>query len=157
MPRYYIMDRDADMRENVRRDMSLLDPAETARLADRWLPDNELAIYVAEYTRTTFRGGLNWYGLQTSPEIAADSAVWAGSKVRVPTVFVAGKSDWGTYQEPGAVESMEEGRSVEKGCYRGTVLVEGAGHWVNQERPERCVEEILRVVREVEGREEARL
>jgi hypothetical protein len=40
---------------------------------------------------------------------------------------------------------------VRGNMYRGTVLVEGAGHWVNQERAGRCVEEILRVVGEVEG------
>jgi len=152
MPRYYIMDQDADMRENVNRDMRVLDPTDVKRLSARWLPDEELAVYVGEYGRTEFRGGLNWYGLQTSPEIAADVAVWGnGGKVRVPTVFVAGKSDWGTYQEPGAVQAMESGKSVAEECYRGTVLVDGAGHWVNQEQPERCVEEILKLVREVEG------
>jgi len=70
----------------------------------------------------------------------------------VPTVFVSGKQDWGTYQEPGAVEAMESAKSVDQGLYRGTVLVDGAGHWVNQEQPERCVDEILRLVREVEGK-----
>jgi len=30
--------------------------------------------------------------------------------------------------------------------YKGTVLVEGAGHWVNQEQPERCVEEVLKLI-----------
>lgn len=158
MPRYYIMDLDGDMRENVRRDMSALDPAEVQRLSARWLPDNELAVYAAEYGRTEFRGGLNWYGLQTNPEIAGDVAVWAdGGKVRVPTVFVAGTSDWGTYQEPGAVECMESGKSVQTGKYRGTVLVDGAGHWVNQEQPERCVQEILKLAREAEGSEGSKL
>jgi pimeloyl-ACP methyl ester carboxylesterase len=158
MPRYYIMDRDADMRENVRRDMSQLDPAEVSRLASRWLPDEELAVYVEEWGRTEFRGGLNWYGLQTSPEIAGDVAVWAdGGKVRVPTVFVAGTSDWGTYQEPGAVECMESGKSVDKGMYRGTVLVDGAGHWVNQEQPEECVKYILQLAQEGEAANSAKL
>jgi len=96
---------------------------------------------------------LNWYGLQTQPAIAADNQILSGLKISVPTVFVAGKADWGTYQEPGAVEAMEQGKSVGKGWYRGTVLVEGAGHWVNQEQPERCVEQILKVCREVEGKE----
>ncbi|KPI37006.1 Bifunctional epoxide hydrolase 2 [Cyphellophora attinorum] len=158
MPRYYIMDADADMRGNVARDMKALDPGEVKRLADRWLPDEELAVYVEEYSRTTFRGGLNWYGLQTSPEIAGDVAVWSnGGKVNVPTVFVAGDKDWGTYQEPGAVESMVEGRSVGRGWYRGTKLVKGAGHWVNQERAEESVREILELVKEVESGAAAKL
>ena len=85
-------------------------------------------------------------------------AVWAdGGKVKVPTVFVAGRSDWGTYQEPGAVEAMESGKSVEQGCYKGTVLVEGAGHWVNQEQPEECVKHILALAKEAEANNAAKL
>ena len=193
MPRYYIMDRDGTMRDNVALDMAPLDPQEVKKLSDRWLPDEELAVYVQECefspvflpfprlrcpqnnldpnspdptrniaksspdTRTTFRGGLNWYGLQTSPEIAADTAAWAGRKVEVPTVFVVGRSDWGTYQEPGALEAMETGKSVEKAKYRGSVFVEGAGHWVNQERPHECAEKILELAKEVEELATARL
>ena len=151
MPRYYIMDLTGSMRDNIALDMSLENPAEVSRKSARWLPNTDLSIYVAEYTRTTFLGGLNWYRVQTQPLIASDTAVYAGLKISVPTVFIAGKRDWGTYQEPGAVEAMEQGKSVDRKCYRGTVLVEGAGHWVNQEQPGRCVEEILRLVGEVEG------
>ena len=145
------MDADKNMRENVALDMSSEDPATVQKRANRWLPDDELVVYTEEWGRTSFLGGLNWYRLQTQPTIAADMELWSGKKIEVPTVFVAGTADWGTYQEPGAVEAMEEGRSVGKGWYRGTVLVEGAGHWVNQEQPERCVEEIMKVVREVDG------
>lgn len=146
------MDADAGMRENIARDMSTESPQHVAQASSRWLPDSALAVYVAEYTRTSFQGGLNWYGVQTNPQIASDTQIFSGKRVGVPTVFVAGKRDWGTYQEPGAVEAMESGKSVERESYRGTVLVEGAGHWVNQEQPERCVEEIMRVVREVDGK-----
>ncbi|KIW38318.1 uncharacterized protein PV06_09293 [Exophiala oligosperma] len=146
MPRYYIMDLADTMREAVARDMASEDPGTVANRAGRWLPDPELAVYVGEWGRTTFQGGLNWYRIQTSPEIAGEMTLWSGAKLAVPTVFVGGKSDWGTYQEPGAVEAMETNKSVEPGMYRGTVLVDGAGHWVNQEQPERCVEEILRMI-----------
>lgn len=150
MPRYYVMDLADTMREAVARDMKEENQAQVATRAARWLPDHELAIYVDEWARTSFQGGLNWYRVQTQPEIASDVDVWASRKISVPTVFVAGKSDWGTFQEPGAVEAMEQGKSVREGCYRGTVLVDGAGHWVNQEQPERCVEEIMKIVREIE-------
>jgi pimeloyl-ACP methyl ester carboxylesterase len=48
-------------------------------------------------------------------------------------MYVAGKSDWGTYQTPGAEETMRT-----KACTNmvGFHLVEGAGHWVQQEQPE---------------------
>ena len=148
------MDHADTMREAVARDMSAEFPETVAKLSSRWLPDNELSVYASEWGRTSFQGGLNWYRVQTQPDIAADIQTWSGSKTSVPTVFVAGKKDWGTYQEPGAVEAMEQGKSVKEGCYKGTVLVDGAGHWVNQEQPERCVQEIMKIVREVEGIDE---
>ena len=137
------------MRENVHADMSQLTSSEVAT-SSSWLPDADLAVYVQEYTRTTFLGGLNWYRVQTQPAIAADAHAFAGRKIDVPTLFVSGSQDWGTYQDPGAVEAMERGESVKHGMYRGTVLVEGAGHWVNQEQPERCVAEILGLVRSLD-------
>ena len=151
------MDRDTNMRENVAKDMSEEDAKRVAESAARWLPDHELAVYTEEWGRTSFLGGLNWYRIQTQPAIAADMELWSGVKISVPTVFVAGTADWGTYQEPGAVEAMEQGKSVKEGFYRGTVLVEGAGHWVNQEQPKRCVEEIMKVVREVDGERAGKL
>ncbi|ETI23842.1 hypothetical protein G647_05649 [Cladophialophora carrionii CBS 160.54] len=151
MPRYYIMDLEDNMREAVARDMANEDPQVVASRSNRWLPDRALAVYVEEWGRTSFQGGLNWYRIQTQPEIASDVQVWSGANITVPTVFVSGRQDWGTFQEPGAVEAMENGKSVKHGMYRGTVLVDGAGHWVNQEQPEKCVQEILKLVAEVEG------
>ena len=147
------MDLSDTMRQAVERDMteSKQTSAQVKELGERWLPDDELAVYVEEWTRTTFTGGLNWYRVQTQPSIAGDVEAWSGAKISVPTVFVSGKRDWGTYQDPGAVQAMEEGKSVKDGCYRGTVLVDGAGHWVNQEQPGRCVEEILKIAREVDA------
>jgi len=49
----------------------------------------------------------------------------------VPACFIAGRSDWGVYQFPGAFARMP------KACtqWRGAHLIEGAGHWVQQEQP----------------------
>jgi pimeloyl-ACP methyl ester carboxylesterase len=151
MPRYYVMDYDDNMRQAVERDMVNEDAKLVAERSARWLPDHELEVYADEWGRTTFQGGLNWYRLMTRPELYADTEAWSGAKISVPTIFVAGKKDWGTFQEPGAVEAMEQGESVREGMYRGTVLVEGAGHWVNQEQPQRCLDEILRVTKETES------
>lgn len=153
MPHYYVMPRDSTMREAVELDMSDQPPS---TYGTNWLPDDDLAVYVAEYTRTTFGPPMNWYRIQTNPEAASDAALFSGRKLSVPTKFVSGRQDWGVYQEPGAVEAMESGRSVEKGSYLGTVLVDGAGHWVNQEQWERCVQEIVDVAKHVSG-EDAKL
>ena len=51
----------------------------------------------------------------------------------MPACFIAGRSDWGIYQKPGDFERMQQ-----SACSRmiGCHLVEGAGHWVQQEQPE---------------------
>jgi len=50
----------------------------------------------------------------------------------VPSAFIAGKQDWGTYQRPGVYEAMQQ-----RACTRmlGCHLIDGAGHWVQQEQP----------------------
>jgi pimeloyl-ACP methyl ester carboxylesterase len=50
----------------------------------------------------------------------------------VPSCFISGKQDWGTYQRPGVFEAMQRGGCTNMlGCH----LVDGAGHWVQQEQP----------------------
>src|SRR5262245_58140260 len=55
----------------------------------------------------------------------------------VPSMFIGGKSDWGVYQTAGAAESMQK-----TACTRmvGFHLVDGAGHWVQQEQPGKVTE-----------------
>lgn len=149
MPHYYIMPLHKNMREAVEQDMH---DQPRSSYGQRWLSDADLDIYCAEYARNGFGPAMNWYRVQTNPEAASDVHVFAGRKLSVPMKFIAGAADWGTYQEPGAVEAMETTEpwgSVEKGCYLGTVLVESAGHWVNQEQPEACVKEIVDLARRV--------
>lgn len=133
LPRYYVMDLDKTMAETVAAEM----PSAAEINANRWLPDSELRVYTEEYGRNGFQGGLNGY--RGSPS-DSDLQVFAGRTLDVPAMFVGGKSDWGVYQNPGAIERLE--RSVTTN-YRGTRLVDGAGHWVQQEQPE-TVTRILR-------------
>ena len=48
-------------------------------------------------------------------------------------IFIAGASDWGIYQSPGAFERMQSSACAD---FRGAHLLKGAGHWVQQERPD---------------------
>jgi pimeloyl-ACP methyl ester carboxylesterase len=98
----------------------------------QWLTADELAIYVAEYGRTGFQGGLNWYRRNTSAEAAAELRLFSGRKVDVPACFIGGAQDWGVYQVPGALAAMEGAATSD---WRGATLIEGAGHWVQQEQP----------------------
>jgi pimeloyl-ACP methyl ester carboxylesterase len=141
MPTYYIMDRDRTMAETVAAEMP--SPAEIAGC--RWLPEDELAVYSGEYRRSGFQGGLQWYRCRTGHVLGGELEIFAGRTIDVPALFIAGKSDWGTYQTPGAFERMQR-----EACSRmlGAHLVDGAGHWVQQEQPEQVTELLLRFLRQ---------
>jgi pimeloyl-ACP methyl ester carboxylesterase len=130
MPTYYIMDLHKNMAETVAAEMP-----SPARIAScRWLPESELAVYATEYQRTRFQGGLQWYRRGTGGIDTAELQLFSGRTIDVPSIFIAGKSDWGTYQRPGNFERMQESVCTRMlGCH----LIDGAGHWVQQEQPER--------------------
>lgn len=136
MPTYYIMDKDQTMPEAVRGAMPA--PAEVA--ANRWLSDADLAVYAAEYGRTGFQGGLNWYRCRFVPEFLRELALFGGRPMSAPLAFIAGAQDWGVQQTPGALEAMERSASTD---YRGTRLIDGAGHWVQQEQPAATLEAFI--------------
>ncbi|MGE9008922.1 alpha/beta fold hydrolase [Leptospira interrogans] len=128
LPTYYVMDLVKDMAATVAQEM----PSAAAIAANTWLPDCELAFYSAEYTRTGFQGGLQWYRCGTSGAFLPELQTWSGRTIDVPSAFISGKQDWGTYQRPGVFETMQS-----KACTNmiGCHLVDGAGHWVQQEQP----------------------
>jgi pimeloyl-ACP methyl ester carboxylesterase len=141
MPTYYIMDLDETMAETVAKEA----PTEAEIAACAWLPDEELRIYSAEYARNGFQGGLQWYRCKTEGRYNADLGVFSGRTIDVPACFIAGKSDWGTYQVPGDFERMQETACTRMlGCH----LVDGAGHWVQQEQAEEVSGLLLRFVSE---------
>jgi pimeloyl-ACP methyl ester carboxylesterase len=130
LPSYYIMDLDKGMAETVAPMM----PSAAEIAACRWLPDEELRVYSAEYGRTGFQGGLQWYRCTTSGKYTAELESYAGRTIDVPSCFIAGKGDWGIYQKPGDLENMQHSLCTKMlGCH----LVDGAGHWVQQEQPEK--------------------
>jgi len=136
MPTYYIMDLDKNMAETVAAEM----PTDAEIAACQWLPDNELRIYSSEYERTGFQGGLQWYRARTQGLNEAELQLFAGRTIDVPSIFIGGKSDWGTYQRPGNFESMQQSACTRMlGCH----LIDGAGHWVQQEQPDRVSELLL--------------
>jgi pimeloyl-ACP methyl ester carboxylesterase len=59
--------------------------------------------------------------------------LFSGRTIDVPAMFIAGKSDWGIYQRPGNLERMQTSACTDMhGCH----LLDGAGHWVQQEQPQ---------------------
>jgi pimeloyl-ACP methyl ester carboxylesterase len=138
MPTYYIMDLDKGMAETVAEEM----PSASEIAANKWLPEEDLRVYSSEYGRTGFQGALNWYRCMTNARYLAELQVFSGRSIDVPSSFIAGKSDWGIYQRPGG--DMLKMRSDVLTNMLGCHLVDGAGHWVQQEQPEQVSSLLIR-------------
>ena len=140
LPPYYIMDRAKGMAETVAAEM----PSTDAIAQCRWLPETELQVYSAEYERTGFQGGLNWYRCGTQRIGINDLETFSGRAIEVPSLFIAGRNDWGIYQVPGAIDRMQTSACTHMlGCH----LIDAAGHWVQQEQPEQVTRLLLDFLR----------
>ena len=139
LPDYYVMDLHKTMAETVAPQM----PSAAQIAACRWLPDAELAVYAAEFARTGLQGGLQWYRCATEG-LNADLQIFAGRTIDVPACFIAGRSDWGARQAPGALEAMRASACTQM---RGCDWIDAAGHWVQQEQPEEVVRLLLQFLR----------
>jgi pimeloyl-ACP methyl ester carboxylesterase len=83
---------------------------------------------------------LQWYRARSGPGLSRQFELYAGRRIDVPACYISGRSDWGVYQRPGSLEKMRD-----EACSRflGTHLLEGVGHWVQQERPEAVLRLLL--------------
>jgi pimeloyl-ACP methyl ester carboxylesterase len=95
-----------------------------------WLTEDDIAFYAAEFERTGFGGGLNWYrNIDRNWELTAP---WHGARVTVPALYVVGTRDV-VYHFPGAQELVSNlARFVPR--LTRTILLENCGHWTQQER-----------------------
>jgi pimeloyl-ACP methyl ester carboxylesterase len=119
-------------------------PGEPRNLLDRlgdpdalpaWLGQEDLEHYAAEFTRTGFTGGLNWFrnfdrNWVLTPQLA-------GARLTVPTLYISGSVDPLLIACPPA---LMEGWLDD---HRGTVLIDGGAHWVHQQMPDAVNDALL--------------
>ncbi|HEY6355724.1 MAG TPA: alpha/beta hydrolase, partial [Burkholderiaceae bacterium] len=121
----------------------LADPAELPA----WLHEADLDFYVSEFERTGFRGGLNWYrNIDRNWELLA---AYAGAKVGVPALFVAGDRDT-VITSPAAQKVIARLQDSVPRLHR-TVMLAGCGHWTQQERPRAVNDALLEFLQVAQG------
>jgi len=108
-----------------------------------WLSQEELDHYVEVFTRTGFTGALNWYrnfdrNWETTPQLD-------GVHVTMPSAFITGSADPVNLMSPAMVM---DGHVLD---HRGNTIVEGAGHWVQQEAPDDVNAALLQFLGSLEG------
>src|SRR5213594_1224992 len=143
IPTYYVMEKDKGMAETVAPFM----PSAAEIAACKWLTEAEVEVYATEYGRTGFTGALQGYRVRrgSDPKSIGEMLTFSGRSIDVPAMYIAGKSDWGVYQTPGAVDKMQTSACTHM---VGFHLLDGAGHWVQQEQPEQVSKRLVAFLKE---------
>ena len=100
-----------------------------------WISQDEFDHYVTEFTRTGFTAALNWYRcFDRNWELTATTPA---TTISVPSLFIGGGADPTLAYTP-----RNRVRDLVSGDYR-EVMIEGGGHWLQQERPREVNETLL--------------
>jgi pimeloyl-ACP methyl ester carboxylesterase len=116
---------------------TLLDTGVAPERLPAWLTEADLDFFVSEFERTGFRGGLNWY--RNLDALWESAPFLSGAKIRQPSLFIAGELDAVIAMYRPAFEGLEQ---MMPGLGK-KVLLPGAGHWIQQERPAEVNELLL--------------
>lgn len=102
-----------------------------------WLTADDFDHYVDAFTTSGFFGPVSWYrNLDANFDRVAGLSP---SRLTMPSFFIGGERDGVIAGRPEMVDIMID---LLPG-YRGNVMLEGAGHWTQQERPEPFNEALL--------------
>jgi pimeloyl-ACP methyl ester carboxylesterase len=106
-----------------------LDTGSLPETLPTWLTEQDLDVFTREFERTGFRGGLNWY--RNIDRMWELTPFLSEARLRLPALFIAGEGDPVITMYRQAFEALEQ---TVPGL-RKKVLLPGAGHWIQQERP----------------------
>ncbi len=95
-----------------------------------WLSEEDLDFYAAEFERTGFTGGLNRY--RNVDRDWQDFEDRQHAPIEVPSFFIGGSKDGPTLWGAAAIERFRDTLPDLRGCH----ILDGSGHWIQQERPE---------------------
>ena len=143
MPEYYIMKLNLGMAQTVKN----YSPTQTEIAKCKWLNESDLAYYVKNYLNSGVKKPLSWYKVMLSKkEKLKIIKLNLPKSIYVPSIFISGSADWGMYQKPGDLEKME---NVFLKNYYGRFIIKQAGHWVQQEQPNKTFDLILKFLKKL--------
>ncbi|KAH6816671.1 alpha/beta-Hydrolases superfamily protein [Perilla frutescens var. frutescens] len=111
-----------------------------------WLSEDDLDYYVSKFEQTGFTGGVNYYrAFGLNWEL---NAPWSGAGVKVPVKFMVGEFDL-VYHIPGTKDFVHKGGFKKfVPLLEDVVVLEGAAHFINQERPDEINQHIYEFLKQ---------
>ena len=108
-----------------------------------WLTEQDVDVFTEAFERTGFRGGVNWYrNIDRNWEL---TPFLSEAKIQQPSLFIAGELDGVITMSSRAFDNLEKNMPN----LRQKVLIPGAGHWIQQERPQQVNDLIIEFLKSV--------
>lgn len=143
MPEYYIMKLNLGMAQTVKK----YSPRQKEVSSCKWLNDIDLKYYVKNFFNAGIKKPLLWYRVMLSKrEKLRIIKLNLPKSIYIPSIFISGKADWGIFQKPGDLEKME---NIFFKNYFGRFIIQKAGHWVQQEQPNKTFEIIINFLKKL--------
>jgi pimeloyl-ACP methyl ester carboxylesterase len=127
-----------------RKDQKFIDSASLPDGLPGWLTKQDIDVFTEAFEQTGFRGGVNWYrNIDRNWEL---TPFLSGAKILQPSLFIAGEWDGVIAMSRGAFDHLESNMPNLK----QKILIPGAGHWIQQERPQEVNDLIVGFLKKLE-------
>jgi pimeloyl-ACP methyl ester carboxylesterase len=126
------------------KEQKFIDTAFMPAVLPKWLTEKDIDVFTEAFERTGFRGGVNWYrNIDRNWEL---TPFLSGAKIQQPSLFIAGELDGVIAMSRGAFDHLEKNMPNLK----QKILIPGAGHWIQQERPQEVNNLIIEFLKKVQ-------
>ncbi|HEX8471498.1 MAG TPA: alpha/beta hydrolase [Brevundimonas sp.] len=121
--------------------VSMLDSIDDAATLPPWMTEAHFAEYVEAFTAGGFKGPIDWY--RCIDLNWSQTAFLQDKRIAQPSLFVVGERDPVRHY----AGQHEAGLKTWLTDLRGQIVVPGAGHWLQQERPDEVNAALLEFLR----------
>jgi pimeloyl-ACP methyl ester carboxylesterase len=126
------------------KDQKFVDTVYMPDTLPEWLTEKDIDVFTEGFKRTGFRGGVNWYrNIDRNWEL---TPFLSEAKIHQPSLFIAGELDGVIVMSRAAFDNLESAVPD----LRQKILIPGAGHWVQQERPQEVNDALIEFLKSVQ-------